>query len=399
MEKIFSIALKLLALGYSLIPSGGGSEGKAPIVKWQDHQKKRPSKGQLKEWADKLKPKLWGIVTGEKSGIVVVDIDSAEAMKMMEAAGLRPHIRTPRGGAHYYFKHPGRKIKTCAGILPGVDIRGDGGFVNAIGTNPVTGGRYLIEIFPTLDSIYTWDQLPDQIRAKIDNEDSEPALDMVQDGLIPVGKRNSTITSIGGVFRYAGFDEIATYPILLDINEKICKEPLPEEEIRRIAKSLNRYKPGQQTGRKGPTIASQIVELAKDMELFHSPDGTSYATIEREGHSETWPLESTAIEEYLSRLYFKRFDKAPNKQAIKDALNVLIGKAKWDGDEKPVYIRIAGYQGNIYLDLCNVDWSVVEITNKGWEVTQSPPVRFVRSPGMAALPTPILDKGGEKWML
>ena len=121
------IVLTLHQEGYSVIPSGRGAEGKAPAVSWADYQEKQPTLEQLRGWLFRLAAKLWGIVTGKRSGVVVVDEDEGADLSIM--GGLEPHIDTPHGH-HFWFVYPGYHVKTCAGILPGIDIRGDGGFAN-----------------------------------------------------------------------------------------------------------------------------------------------------------------------------------------------------------------------------------------------------------------------------
>jgi hypothetical protein len=79
--------------------------------------------------------------TGTVSGIVVIDLDRKngvdgwDSFKDLEAKHGQiedtPVVITPSGGFHFWFRHPkGHKIATTAGQLaPGVDIRGDGGYV------------------------------------------------------------------------------------------------------------------------------------------------------------------------------------------------------------------------------------------------------------------------------
>ncbi|MBP2444836.1 bifunctional DNA primase/polymerase [Rhizobium leguminosarum] len=86
---------------------------------------------------------LVGIVTGAQSGIFVVDPDEKngkQGIAALAAAGELPPtytVRTRSGGRHLYFRHPGNgvRIKTISEILPGVDVRGDGGYVVAPGNN------------------------------------------------------------------------------------------------------------------------------------------------------------------------------------------------------------------------------------------------------------------------
>ena len=99
-----------------------------------------------------MSPQLWGIVTGHISGVVVFDADTPEMREEMESWGLEAHISTPRGGAHFYFRHPRFPVKTMAGLLPGLDVRGDGGFCNIVGDN------YAIQRLPTHENLYPWQQ-------------------------------------------------------------------------------------------------------------------------------------------------------------------------------------------------------------------------------------------------
>lgn len=83
---------------------------------------------------------LIGMPTGEISGLVIVDLDLKPGIDGRDAWGdLQSHhgrapdtleVLTRSGGAHFYFRWPGVKIKNSASNLgPGVDIRGDGGYV------------------------------------------------------------------------------------------------------------------------------------------------------------------------------------------------------------------------------------------------------------------------------
>src|SRR5262249_50192947 len=140
--------------------------------------------------------------------------------------------------------------------------------------------------------------------------------------------------------------------------------------------------------------ATRLVTLATDagVELFHTPEGDAYATIDVEGHKEIWPLKVKSFRRWLARLCHEEEGKAPGSQAIQDALGVLEGKALYDGPEYPVFTRLAEVNSVIYLDLGNATWQAVAITSKGWQVIDTPPVKFRRAKGMLPLPEPV--RGG-----
>jgi hypothetical protein len=81
-----------------------------------------------------------GLRTGAESGIVVLDVDKKHGgleslHTLLDAHGYdwaeTLAVVTGGGGRHFYFQHPGHPVRNRAGILPGIDIRGDGGYVVA----------------------------------------------------------------------------------------------------------------------------------------------------------------------------------------------------------------------------------------------------------------------------
>lgn len=136
------------------------------------------------------------------------------------------------------------------------------------------------------------------------------------------------------------------------------------------------------------TQAQLIMELTNDMEFFHSPDDEAYVRLFINGHYENWMVRSSNFRSLLAKLFYDRHKKPPGSAALKDAMSVLEGKAVHEGDERPIFIRVAEADGAIYLDLCNESWQVVRITAQGWNVIDHSPVIFKRSKTMAALPIP-----------
>lgn len=138
-----------------------------------------------------------------------------------------------------------------------------------------------------------------------------------------------------------------------------------------------------------PNQATALLELASDAEFFHDSNDEGYATFEVNGHKETWRIKVSGFRNWLLRRYYKETGGTANSQALQDALNVLQAKALFDGPELPVFVRVAEHQGNIYVDLCNEKWEVVEITSSGWRVLSESPVKFKHASGMLALPYPV----------
>ncbi|MCW5593785.1 MAG: bifunctional DNA primase/polymerase [Burkholderiales bacterium] len=128
-------ALAALARGWSVIPVL--ERAKRPAIAWREFQARCPRPAELEVWLHHMPRANIAAVTGAISGIVVVDVDPAhggeESVAVIEREiGPLPatvESRTGGGGRHLYFAHPGGHVGNRAGILPGIDLRGDGGVI------------------------------------------------------------------------------------------------------------------------------------------------------------------------------------------------------------------------------------------------------------------------------
>lgn len=90
------------------------------------------------EWSHAYGQNLafWSIPTGPSTGLLVLDVDvkdGKEGLKSLEGKEI-PHTmcqRTRTGGIHYFFRYPqdGRRYGNRVNFLPGLDTRGEGGYV------------------------------------------------------------------------------------------------------------------------------------------------------------------------------------------------------------------------------------------------------------------------------
>jgi hypothetical protein len=102
----------------------------------------------------------YGIQTGHYNGIFVVDLDISDQKNGIEAIlslGNIPgtlSVLTPSGGVHLYFRLPsGVHVPTTRGVIaPGVDIKGEGGFVVGPGSPHKSGGLYQEVSAPLVDA-------------------------------------------------------------------------------------------------------------------------------------------------------------------------------------------------------------------------------------------------------
>lgn len=127
-------------LGFSVIPVRVGE--KIPAVQWARFQTERASLGAIETWH--CEGHNAGIVTGAISGIVVLDCDTPDAVVRAKELGIPEStvsVRTAKG-CHVYFNHPGFPVPNKTSLLPGMDVRGDGGFVVAPGSVHPSGVLY-----------------------------------------------------------------------------------------------------------------------------------------------------------------------------------------------------------------------------------------------------------------
>ena len=92
-------------------------------------------------------------------------------------------------------------------------------------------------------------ELPDWLMVKFPKKPSvserEPGAAV--DDVIPQGTRNATLASMGETMRRAGMEEDSIAAALLVENDNRCSPPLPEDEVRGIARSIRRYPAGTPT--------------------------------------------------------------------------------------------------------------------------------------------------------
>ena len=206
----------------------------------------------IMDWFTRYPDSNIGIATGSKSGIFVIDIDGVDGERSLETLqqeyGPLPTtltVRTGSGGRHLYFLQPPNvTIKNKVALLPGVDIRGDDGFVVAPPSIHASG------------SVYKWESEEDTPIAnppdwllKIINEDTlyfkkaEPRMlrtvDLVLAG-VPEGQRNNTLFKYACRLKAKRLTKEEATALVLEAASK-CIPPLPEKETLKIIESAWKY--------------------------------------------------------------------------------------------------------------------------------------------------------------
>jgi len=199
---------------------------------------------------------------------------------------------------------------------------------------------------------------------------------------------------------------IATTETMMEpVNETPVKDPhamddgQPAEDADREAQTAGTQaeESGTQTGAQTEPKGSQasiLIKLTGSMEFFHSPDKKAYASYLVNGHREVYAVKSSTFKLHLQGLFYATRRTAIGSKALADALGVLEAKARFDGPEHPVFMRVAEHNGEIYLDPGTDKWSAIRINARGWEIIPAhPDVRFIRSNGMLPMPSPVRAEG------
>ena len=150
---MLDIAMEYLDRGFSVIPLTPGnktphmgllprnSDGKPS---WKCFQDRLPTGDEVSGWFQTESGANLGIVTGQISGVVVQDIDEDAGLAEAHRQGGIPDtpISQTGHGIHVFYQHPGYQVSNFCRRLPGMDLRGDGGYVVAPPSLHPDGHRY-----------------------------------------------------------------------------------------------------------------------------------------------------------------------------------------------------------------------------------------------------------------
>lgn len=205
-----------------------------------------------------------GIVTGEASGLLALDIDprhdgDSSLHALAAAHGMLPDTvesLTGSGGRHILFQHPGGKLGNSAGRLGvGLDTRGDGGYIVAPPSLHASGRRYEWEAssepeFARLQPLPAWMlailRPPERAAPPAGQVSPSSAMRRARAWL---AKRPGAVEGQGGdahTFATAanlvndfGLDEDAAWALLCEWNET-CEPPWDEQGLRKKLDSAMR---------------------------------------------------------------------------------------------------------------------------------------------------------------
>ncbi len=230
----------------------------------------------IRHWWTRWPDANIGAPTGAVSGYDVLDIDVqndgvAAWTRLVEANEPLPATttttQTPKGGWHFRFAHADGQTNARGNLPPGIDVRGDGGYV-LLPPGATREGEYSWLRAPAGGPEEPWpawllrivqpDQAEPGERSRNTRRGGRHRPEPIPDRILE-GGRNPTLTRIAGRSRRDGDSEEAIFARISALNLERCEPPLEEREVRRIAHSVARYEPAEDIQRSEYYNAREVV--------------------------------------------------------------------------------------------------------------------------------------------
>ncbi len=245
------IALKYLKNNKSIFPVG---KDKKPLIAWEEYQTRLATVEEVEKWWSTYPEANIGLVTGKISSVTVVDFDLGSEDYQTFPETLT--VKTGSGGYHLYYQY--YPIRNKAGILPHIDIRGDGGYVVAYpsetedkienGQVIKKGGKY--ELIKEMN----FAKFPRERFGQPENQtEKKHLLDLVE---IPIGSRNDSMASVIGkllLTTHPNEWDKEIYPVASAINQTYSP-PLPESELKSVYRSICSIETKRRQEQNGNTV-------------------------------------------------------------------------------------------------------------------------------------------------
>jgi hypothetical protein len=258
-------------LGWTAFPLV--KRGKRPPrdVKWKSLQTIAPDDDQAAHYARKIERNDLnvGLVTGKLSNLFVVDFDyahgGAETLKNLCDDGIidllvSPNVDTPHG-KHVYFAFPDIELRNTAARLPGLDTRGEGGYVVAPPSKLDDGEyKWFTPLTEPLDLPAVPQVLVEMLNkpavvAATGSTDYAPLLEGVCEG-----GRNNSAAILAGHFFNKGLSADVVLTILTDWNER-NDPPLSNEELQSVVGNIKGKEIEKRTDNHPSTIQFDVPNI------------------------------------------------------------------------------------------------------------------------------------------
>ncbi len=138
-KDLLNAALNYLSRGWSIIPINPSSK-KPCLESWLEYQRRLPTIDEVNDWWTKWPWASIGLVTGEISGVSVIDVDPRHG-------GISDNLtdtvksQTGGGGFHYFYLY-NHNVHSQNGVKDGIDLKSDGGYVILPPSIHASGNKY-----------------------------------------------------------------------------------------------------------------------------------------------------------------------------------------------------------------------------------------------------------------
>lgn len=233
--------------GYSVIPIAWNGKMKKPVVRWEEWQNRRADETQIRAWWKSFPQAGVGIVTGEVSNLVVMDVDPKHGGTDEGFPPTDRVVATGGGGQHHYYEYViGARNRTGDN---GVDVRAEGGYVVAPPSRHESGNAYEWDIDDKPGTITVGKTIElspsksvnERANGHANGVDHAPLFAHQQQTFLtdhaPEGMRNHAVTLDAGYYAGKGVTEDAILGICLNKNA-LSPNPLDPREVERTVKSI-----------------------------------------------------------------------------------------------------------------------------------------------------------------
>ena len=296
----------------------------------------------IREWWARWPDASIGCPTGYPTGFDALDIDGEEgraSLAQLEAEHGPlpdgPRQRTGGGGEHRFMASG--SLHTSARRLPGLDVRGKGGYVIMAPSGHPSGGVYVAVGFElelpappawllaALARAHDGGQLLGGGGAVVSFDDAQAETMLRMAGLelreVTEGQRNDALFRAGCALRRYGLDGPTILMVLSTANAHLCRPPLAAGEVRKIAESAARYEPDPAFTRGVQRDAARVDKIAADAKI----DGIVEAAVERDDKAELRELVSRAAGVRIERVIQAGRDHPHYYLDLGDGEPILVG--------------------------------------------------------------------------
>lgn len=229
--------------------------GKDPLDGSRGFKDATTDMSRIRSWWSRVEDLNVGMATGAASGgVFVIDVDQhgetdggLELSMWMAEHGRFPETAssvTGSGGTHYFFKAPpGVSVKSAAHVIPGVDVRGDGGYVVLPPSIHPNGNRYEWDMEPWEDCEIAEADATVLEFVRTDGAQDRQRFELPDE--IPQGKRDDTLFRYACSLQAQGLPDDRILTIVSDANRARCKPPMSDEEVRNKVHSALGYDKGK----------------------------------------------------------------------------------------------------------------------------------------------------------